>query len=79
MFGQLTGKPSLRRFIIASAPIQKKFYSLGMGRNVTLSIYEVLETVSMVLTDKMPLYDLLCNSNYNIDNELDESSGPTLF
>lgn len=44
-----------------------------------LSIYEVLETVSMVLTDKMPLYDLLRNSNDNIDNELDESSGPTLF
>ena len=37
MFGQLTGKPSLRRCIIASAPIQKKFYSLGMGRNVTRS------------------------------------------
>ena len=44
-----------------------------------LSIYKVLETVSMVLTDKTPLYDLLCNSNNNIDNELDESSGPTLF
>jgi IS4 transposase len=44
-----------------------------------LSIYEVLETVSMVLTDKTPLYGLLCNSNDNIDNELDESSGPTLF
>ena len=44
-----------------------------------LSSYEVLETVSMVLTDKTPLYDLLCNSNNNIDNELDESSGPTLF
>ena len=37
MFGQLTGNPSLRRFIIASALIQKKFYSLGMGRNVTRS------------------------------------------
>ena len=33
----------------------------------------------MVLTDKTPLYDLLCNSNNNIDNELDKSSGPTLF
>lgn len=31
MFGQLTGKPSLRRFIIASAPIQSKFYSLGLA------------------------------------------------
>ena len=37
MFGQLTGKPSLRRFIIASAPIQSKFYALGLGRNVTRS------------------------------------------
>ena len=37
MFGQLTGKPSLRRFIIASAPIQSKFYSLGLGRFVTRS------------------------------------------
>lgn len=44
-----------------------------------LSIYEVLETVSMVLTEKTTLYDLLCNSNDNIDNELDESCGPTLF
>lgn len=38
-----------------------------------------LRPSSMVLTDKTPLYDLLCNSNNNIDNELDESSGPTLF
>ena len=44
-----------------------------------MSIYEILETVSMVLTEKTPLYDLLCNSNDNIDNELDESSEPTLF
>ena len=44
-----------------------------------LSIYEVLETVSMVLTDKTPLHDLLRNSNDNIDNELNESSGPPLF
>ena len=44
-----------------------------------MSIYEVLETVSMVLTEKTPLHDLLCNSNDNIDNELDESNGPTLF
>ena len=43
-----------------------------------LSIYEVLETVSMVLTDKTPLHDLLCNSKDNIANELTESSGPTL-
>ena len=44
-----------------------------------LSIYEVLETVSMVLTEKTPLRDLLYDSNNNIDNELDGSSEPTLF
>ena len=44
-----------------------------------LSIYEVLETVSLVLTEKTPLRDLLCNSNDNIDKDLDESSEPTLF
>ena len=44
-----------------------------------MSIYEVLETVSMVLTEKTPLYDLLCNSNDNIDTEHEESSEPTLF
>lgn len=44
-----------------------------------LSIYEVLDTVSLVLTEKIPLRDLLCNSNNNIVNELDESSEPTLF
>jgi hypothetical protein len=37
MFGQLTGKPSLRRFILASKPIQEKFYDLGLGKNVTRS------------------------------------------
>lgn len=44
-----------------------------------LSIYEVLDTISLVLTEKIPLRDLLCNSNNNIVNELDESSEPTLF
>ena len=44
-----------------------------------MSIYEVLETESMVLSEKTPLHDLLCNSNDNIDNELDESSEPTMI
>ncbi len=37
MFGQLTGKESLRRFIVASSPFKKKFYGLGLGKNVTRS------------------------------------------
>ena len=44
-----------------------------------MSIYEVQETVSMVLTEKTPLRDLLYDSNDIIDNELDESCEPTLF
>ena len=37
MFGQLTGKESLRRFIVASTPFKNKFYGLGLGKNVTRS------------------------------------------
>lgn len=145
MLGQLTGKESLRRFIVASAPFKHKFYALGLGKNVTrsnlsnevanlyknrwqielffkwmkqhlniqkfwgetenavriqiysaitaycmvaiaqhdtgteMSIFEVLETVSLVLTEKIHLRDLLCKSNDNIVNELDQFSELTLF
>lgn len=44
-----------------------------------LSIFEVLETVSLVLAEKMPLKELLCNTNDNNVNELNESSELTLF
>jgi len=43
------------------------------------TIYEVLQVVSISLTDTSCLRDLLCKSNINIDNELDGSSEPTLF
>lgn len=44
-----------------------------------LSVFEVLETVSLVLAEKMPLKELLCNTNDNNVNELSESSELTLF
>lgn len=44
-----------------------------------LSIFEVLETVSLVLTEKMHLRDLLNKPNDNNFNELDGSSEPNLF
>ncbi len=37
MLGQLTGKESLRRFIVASSPFKNKLYGLGLGKNVTRS------------------------------------------
>ena len=44
-----------------------------------LSIFEVLETVSLVLAERIPLTDLLCNTNFKNVNELTGFSEPTLF
>ena len=54
------------------AIVQKK---MGINR----SIYEMLQIASISLTDTTPLRDLFAKPNYNIVNELDGSSEPTLF
>ena len=54
------------------AIVQKK---MGIDR----PIYEMLQLVSVSLTDKTPLDKLFGKPNYNIVNELDGSSEPTLF
>ena len=54
------------------AIVQKK---MGVDR----SIYEMLQMVSCSLTETLPLDKLFSKPNYNIVNELDESSEPTLF
>ena len=54
------------------AVVQKK---LGVDR----SIYEMLQIVSISLTDTTPLRDLFGKPNCNIVNELDGSTEPTLF
>ena len=51
---------------------QKK---MGIDR----SIYEMLQIASISLTDTTPLRDLFGKPNYNIVNELDGSTEPTLF
>lgn len=43
-----------------------------------LSIFEVLETVSLVLAERIPLTDLLCNTNFKNVNELTGFCEPTL-
>ena len=43
------------------------------------SIYEMLQMASVSLTETLPLDKLFSKPNYNIVNELDESSEPTLF
>ncbi len=43
------------------------------------SIYEILQILSISLTDKTHLVDLFNKTNINIDNELNGSSEPTLF
>ena len=54
------------------AIVQKKMH-------VERSIYEMLQIVSISLTDTTPLKDLFGKPNYNIVNELDGSTEPTLF
>lgn len=54
------------------AIVQKKM-------RIERSIYEMLQIVSISLTDTTPLKDLFGRPNYNIVNELDGSSEPTLF
>lgn len=54
------------------AIVQKKM-------RIERSIYEMLQIVSISLTDTTPLKDLFGRPNYNIVNELDGSTEPTLF
>ena len=54
------------------AIVQKK---MGIDR----PICEMLQLVSISLTERTPLYKLFGKPNYNIVNELDGSSEPTLF
>ena len=42
-------------------------------------IYEMLQIACISLTDTTPLGDLFGKPNYNIVNELDDSTEPTLF
>lgn len=48
-------------------------------KRVERSIYEMLPVVSISLTDTTPLECLFGKPNYNIVNELDGYSEPTLF
>ena len=54
------------------AIVQKKM-------DVDRTIYEMLQIVSISLTDTTNLRDLFGKPNYNIVNELDGSTEPTLF
>ncbi len=57
---------------VMMALVQQK---MGIER----SIYEMLQIVSISLTDTTPLEALFAKPNYNIVNELDGYSEPTLF
>ena len=47
--------------------------------NIERSIYEMLQIVSISLTDTTNIKDLFAKSNYNIVNEFDGSTEPSLF
>ena len=54
------------------AIVQKKM-------SIERSIYEMLQLVSISLTETICLKDLFAKPNSNIVNELDDSTEPTLF
>ena len=54
------------------AIVQKKM-------NIERSIYDMLQIVSISLTDTINLKDLFAKPNYNIVNERDGSTEPSLF
>jgi IS4 transposase len=54
------------------AIVQKKM-------NIERSIYEMLQIVSISLTDTTNIKDLFAKPNYNIVNKLDGSTEPSLF
>ena len=58
--------------LLYDAIVQKKM-------NFERSIYEMLQIVSISLTDITNLKDLFAKPNYNIVNELDGSIEPSLF
>ena len=47
--------------------------------NIERSIYEMLQIVSISLTDTTNIKDLFAKPNYNIVNELDGSTEPSMF
>ena len=54
------------------AIVQKKM-------NIERSFYEMPQIVNISLTDTINLRDLFAKPNYNIVNELDGSTEPSLF
>ena len=91
MFGQLSNRESLRDVVLTTQTLDDKAYRLGFGKQVSKStladannrrdyhIYEMLQLVSASLAENKPLDRLFGKPNYNIVNELDGSTEPSLF
>ena len=70
MFGQLSNRESLRDLIVAIVKHDMK---------LERSTYEVLQILSISLTDKTPLRELFDKTIFNNDRERTGSSEPLLF
>ena len=91
MFGQLSNRESLRDVVLTTQTLDDKAYRLGFGKYVSKStladannrrdyhIFEMLQLVSASLAENKPLDRLFGKPNYNIVNELNGSTEPTLF
>ena len=70
MFGQLSNRESLRDLIVAIVKHDMK---------LERSTYDVLQILSISLTDKTPLRELFDKTIFNNDKERTGSSEPLLF
>ena len=64
---------------ISPVMVAELYHNRWKKMNVERSIYEMLQIVSVSLTDTNHLRDLFAKPNCNIVNELDDSTEPNLF
>ena len=91
MFVQLSNRESLRDVVLTTQTLDDKAYRLGFGKYISKStladannrrdyhIFEMLQLVSASLAENKPLDRLFGKPNYNIVNELNGSTEPSLF
>jgi len=82
MFGQLSNRESLRDVVVALEAHHSKCKFLGIVHHdmkLERSTYEVLQILSISLTDKTYLTDLFDKTKFNDVKELDCSLIPGIF
>jgi hypothetical protein len=78
LFGQLTGRDSLRDLMISIEPHKTKYYHLGFGRGTSISNfdnanekpdYRLIEKYAFYLIDYGRLYRIYQNSAFFVESK----------